>query len=42
MTSENLPFFLKVSVTRIFSENTLYKLEMDALKEDPIDGDQDG
>ena len=32
-------FFRKVSVTRIFSENTLYRLEMNALEEDPIDGD---
>ena len=32
-------FFRKVSVTRIFSENTLYRLEMNALEEDHNDGD---
>ena len=32
-------FFRKVSVTRIFSESTLYSLEMNALEEDPIDED---
>ena len=34
-------FFKKVSVTTIFSENILYRLEMDVLEEDPVDGDQD-
>ena len=38
MTSEST-FFRKVSVTRIFSDNTLYRLEMNALEEDPTDGD---
>ena len=35
-------FFKKVSVTRILSESTVYIVEMNALEEDPIDGDQDG
>ena len=29
-------------MTKIFSKNTLYRLEMNALEEDPIDGDEDG
>ena len=32
-------FFKKVSVNRIFSESTLYRFEINALEEDPIDGD---
>ena len=32
-------FSRKLSATRIFSENTLYRLEMNALEEDPTDGD---
>ena len=39
VTSENLPFLKKGSVNRIFSESTLYRFEMNALEEDPIDGD---
>ena len=38
-TTENLLVFKKVSITRIFSESTLYSLEMNVLEEDPIDGD---
>ena len=29
----------KVSLARIFYESTLYSLEINALEEDPIDGD---
>ena len=32
-------FFKKVSVNRIFSKSTFYRLEMITLEEDPIDGD---
>ena len=32
-------FFKKVNVSRILSENSLHRLEMDALEEYPIDGD---
>ena len=32
-------YLKKVSITRIFSESTLYRFEMNALEEDPIDGD---
>ena len=35
--SENLFFFNKVSVTKIFSESNLYNLEMNVLEEDAID-----
>ena len=28
-------------MTRILSENILYRLEMNTLEEDPIDGDKD-
>ena len=33
-------FFKKVIVTRIVCEGTLYRLEMNALEKDAIDGDQ--
>ena len=39
VTSENVPFFKKVSVNRIFSESTLCRFEMNVLGEDPLDGD---
>ena len=30
------------SVTRIFSESSLYRFEINALEKDPVNGDQDG
>ena len=34
--------FKKVSLTRIFSRRTLYRLEMNTLEGNLIDGDKDG
>ena len=40
LTSSTWSIFLKkVSVIRIFSESILYGSEMNAIEEDPIDGD---
>ena len=41
MWHQRMYFFKKVSVNRIFSKSTLHRFEMNALEEDPTDGDWD-
>ena len=41
MWHQRMYLFKKVSVNRIFSKSTLHRFEMNAMEEDPTDGDWD-